>query len=489
MKTILTLLFSCLFIIQTAFGQVVTMDEAGLETLITHDSIQITTLREAVENRVILYEYNPLASQAAFWYVTVYRGNGDVINLDITQACDYPTPSHSHYGETRQIMMEVGRLHPGDVIEYEIHEKRLHAPSQAEYQSLSKAWTLHEDGSQEYRYTQELKIQKHSPLNNPYGESHIIYNPDYQEVKIHAAYTKRKNGKIIHVPETSFVEILPAYASKAPAYNQLRERIIQYSSMEDGATIYLDYSILTKPNYYPALDINESLQAALPVKAYDISITVPSDYPLSWQLLGNDNAPASEITADGKKIIHWSLPDTEGISQLVASSYGSTEEALRTLFQQFQESGHFESDTFGAYITEDASTEEEKAAIILNHVVNNLDYCPIPPRDTGYAIRDVDLALRTAYGTLAEKTWLLCVLLNAADIAAEVVAVFPSHLNPEACGLSAIQDLLVKATIEGEERYLSAIRLRPAQINDDTSDRVVSIGDVKKSQKIHDLRH
>ena len=58
-----------------------------------------------------------------------------------------------------------------------------------------------------------------------------------------------------------------------------------------------------------------------------------------------------------------------------------------------------------------------------------MGYCAIPLACTGYSIRDVDTALRSAYGTLAEKTQLLNVLLNAVGIQSEVVAVYPGNLD------------------------------------------------------------
>ena len=46
-----------------------------------------------------------------------------MINLDVTQACDYAAPARAIYWGARQIMLEVGRLQPGDIVEYEIAKK------------------------------------------------------------------------------------------------------------------------------------------------------------------------------------------------------------------------------------------------------------------------------------------------------------------------------------------------------------------------------
>ena len=44
------------------------------------------------------------------------------------------------------------------------------AASEAEYGKVSKAWTLHADGSQEYRSSMELTLFTHTAMNSTYGE-------------------------------------------------------------------------------------------------------------------------------------------------------------------------------------------------------------------------------------------------------------------------------------------------------------------------------
>lgn len=347
------------------------------------------------------------------------------------------------------------------------------AAPEAEYGKISKAWTLRADGSQEYRSSMELTLFTHTAMNSTYGESFIIYNPDFQTLKIHASYTKQKDGTIVKSPDNAFVEVLPSFAADAPAYNSLKEMVVVHTGLELGATIYLDYSIITKPGHYPALDINERLQETSPVKECKVSISVPEDHPLAWQLIGSD-AKATQVTRDGAKEVSWTLrnlpassreaflpQNQDEVPRLIASSYTSNEEALSTLNKRFSASVSYESETFGPYLTEKATSDEEKVNIIQNHVVNNLGYCAIPLSCSGYSIRDVDTALRSAYGTLAEKAQLLNVLLNAAGIPSEVVAVYPGNLDINACGLSTVKDLAVKATVAGKAKYLSAISLAP----------------------------
>ena len=118
-------------------------------------------------------------------------------------------------------------------------------PSEAEFRKLAETWTLHQDGSQEYRYYKELTLFTHTAMNSTYGQTFITYNPDFQELKIHSAYVKQKDGTTIQTPDNAFVEVLPAGAADAPAYNRLKAMVIVHTGLELGATIYLDYSVIS----------------------------------------------------------------------------------------------------------------------------------------------------------------------------------------------------------------------------------------------------
>ena len=66
------------------------------------------------------------------------------------------------------------------------------AASEAEFGKLSKAYTLHADGSQEMRVQKELTLFTHAAMNRVYGESFIIYNPEYQKLEINDYYNRQK---------------------------------------------------------------------------------------------------------------------------------------------------------------------------------------------------------------------------------------------------------------------------------------------------------
>lgn len=173
-------------------------------------------------------------------------------------------------------------------------------------QEISKDLTLNADGSQEFRYDMELTLFTHTAMNGTYGESFIVYNPQYQELKINSSYTKQKDGTIIKTPDNAFVEVLPRNAADAPAYNHLKEMVVVHTGLELGATIYLDYTVTSKPGYLPEVDIFEELLQSSPVKEYTLTIVTPEVKELAYTLTNNP-AKASVKRSGGTCTTSWAL--------------------------------------------------------------------------------------------------------------------------------------------------------------------------------------
>ena len=89
-------------------------------------------------------------------------------------------------------------------------------------------------------------------MNSLYGETFIVYDPAYQQLKINESYTRQVDGTIVTTPANAFVEVLPSAAANAPAYNGLKEMVVVHTGLELGATIYLDYTVTTDAGALPA---------------------------------------------------------------------------------------------------------------------------------------------------------------------------------------------------------------------------------------------
>lgn len=100
----------------------VTVQETGQGTFTITKAVRINSQKGAVANRILKYDYDPLTAKAVFKKVTVYHADGTTEQIN-TRTYDYAAPARAIYWGARQIMLEIGALKPGDVIEYQIEKK------------------------------------------------------------------------------------------------------------------------------------------------------------------------------------------------------------------------------------------------------------------------------------------------------------------------------------------------------------------------------
>ena len=351
--------------------------------------------------------------------------------------------------------------------------------SEAEYKKLAKTWTLNADGSQEFRYDMELTLFTHTAMNGTYGESFIVYNPQYQELKINSSYTKQKDGTIIKTPDNAFVEVLPRNAADAPAYNHLKEMVVVHTGLELGATIYLDYTVTSKPGYLPEVDIFEELLQSSPVKEYTLTIVIPEAKELAYTLTNNP-AKASVKRSGGTCTTSWTLRNLPASSRapfvyvkngdvpfLAATTYASEGEALATLLKQFNPSGDPQLTTLAESLTEGEKKDEDKLEAILEYTTNHIANNGLTLDQTGYRLRPADAVMSTAYGTEVEKANLLAGLWEGAGFKAEPMATYQAYAD-KGLALKAVDQLFVSCMVNGELYLFSTSSThRPQTVNFD----------------------
>lgn len=359
------------------------------------------------------------------------------------------------------------------------------AASEAEFGKLHKTYTLHTDGSQEMRVQKELTLFTHTAMNRLYGESFIVYNPEFQELKIHESYTRQKDGNIVKTPENAFVEVLPSAAADAPAYNGLKEMVVVHTGLELGATIYLDYSVITRPGYLPELDVCEQIEELTPIREYVLSVSVPENKPLHYELLSGKTVPVVK-TAGGVKTVTWALKNVQprpnmiqvslpagNVQAIVASTYASKADALKVIKRQF-ESNDKEVSELAKKLTDNAQSPEQKMKQLTAYV-QGLGNCRLSLSQTGYRLRPAAEVIRSAYGTEAEKAALLAALQQASGIQAEVKAVFPKTEDKDAAGLAAVSRLFVTDNaIADMQDFVSVVNMDAQPVVLETVSHVIS---------------
>lgn len=318
------------------------------------------------------------------------------------------------------------------------------AESEAEFRKLSKTYTLRADGSQELRVQKELTLFTHAAMNGLYGETFIVYDPEFQELTIHESYTRQKDGTVIKTPSNALVEVLPSYAANAPAYNHLKEMVVVHTGLELGATIYLDYSIVSKAGYLPELDVCCPVKELSPVKEFIFRLNVPAGKSVRYELL---NASAKPVIAQGNgmKSFIWTLKDVAprpyaypsgrgnlGLVQavasgmmpvFVASTWPGYTEAVKYLQKQFAVGNTSVVEGKVAELTQGLEGNPQAMRnAIANYMARlyQLGHCNVSLQDAGYRLRPASEVITSAYGTQAELVNLDVTLQRAAGLEAEV---------------------------------------------------------------------
>lgn len=318
------------------------------------------------------------------------------------------------------------------------------AESEAEFRKLSKTYTLRADGSQELRVQKELTLFTHAAMNGLYGETFIVYDPEFQELTIHESYTRQKDGTVIKTPSNALVEVLPSSAANAPAYNHLKEMVVVHTGLELGATIYLDYSIVSKAGYLPELDVCCPVKELSPVKEFIFRLNVPAEKSVRYELL---NASAKPVIAQGNgmKSFIWTLKDVAprpyaypsgrgnlGLVQaiasgmmpvFVASTWPGYTEAVKYLQKQFAVGNTSVVEGKVAELTQGLEGNPQAMRnAIANYMAGlyQLGHCNVSLQDAGYRLRPASEVITSAYGTQAELVNLDVTLQRAAGLEAEV---------------------------------------------------------------------
>lgn len=318
------------------------------------------------------------------------------------------------------------------------------AESEAEFRKLSKTYTLRADGSQELRVQKELTLFTHAAMNGLYGETFIVYDPEFQELTIHESYTRQKDGTVIKTPSNALVEVLPSSAANAPAYNHLKEMVVVHTGLELGATIYLDYSIVSKAGYLPELDVCCPVKELSPVKEFIFRLNVPAGKSVRYELL---NASAKPVIAQGNgmKSFIWTLKDVAprpyaypsgrgnlGLVQavasgmmpvFVASTWPGYTEAVKYLQEQFAVGNTSVVEGKVAELTQGLEGNPQAMRnAIANYMAGlyQLGHCNVSLQDAGYRLRPASEVITSAYGTQAELVNLDVTLQRAAGLEAEV---------------------------------------------------------------------
>lgn len=318
----------------------------------------------------------------------------------------------------------------------------------AVYDAIVREYMLNPDGSTVFREYKKVKLLTHASFNRFYGETFIVYNPRYQDLKINESYTIMADGSRIDNPPNAFNPVLPRNASGSAAFNHLREMVVTHTATEIGATLVLDYSLITKKEFFPWLIGNELLDMSSPVRELEVRIIVPKGVTLKYKLWNNDTRPVKGM--DGKNQVYvWKFSNTSALSkeQLLPRDYAS---AARLVFSTAPDlvsqarwvarQASFDYKLPEATrklvdkILSENTSELKQIAALQKEVVQNMVYDRVEPRFLAFGIRTPTEVFLSNGGSQLEKNVLLAAMLRHAGFDATPVLtgnadLFDSHAS------------------------------------------------------------
>lgn len=342
----------------------------------------------------------------------------------------------------------------------------------AEYLKILKEYTLNADGSIDYHYYKEVKLLSHYSFHRLYGETFIVYNTDFQTLKINSAYTIMADGKKIITPDNAFNKVLPRFSTNAPTYNNIREMVVTHTGLEVGTTIYLDYTINSESGYYPELMADDLLYESSPVKELIIKVNIPENKTLNFELLNIDGDPLV-VTEKDKIVYTWtfnSLPanskdyyqekDHLSSPRLIFSTSKDLKKAYDFFVNQpaFDLNTNESMDAAVAVIIKENSNQLSITLELQKLVCNDMSNINVPLNHTGFKCRTAIETWNSNKGTKLEKALLLSALLQKANLKSEVVAIIPDAFYNENIGnILGFDDFMLRINLEKQGQvYLSA---------------------------------
>lgn len=305
----------------------------------------------------------------------------------------------------------------------------------AEYQKLVKEYILQKDGSWDFHYHKEIKLLTYFSFHRLFGETFIVYNPEYQQLKINEAFTVMADGKKVPVPANAFNEVLPGFAAGIPAYNHLREMVVTHTGTEIGSVITLDYTIHSANNFLPFFFGMEEVGESVPVKDLRIIVRVPDEILMKDKITNSRMSPEI-IELAGQRSITWSFRDVPALPKTANQDPGnkmviffSTAKDMTWAFFSFVNQEAFKSNP-GPEITrrvesaiKDKKNDLDKILALQAVVIDELKPADIPLQYSGYKVRTPAEVWKSANATTLERAILLSDMLKIARINAYPVAI------------------------------------------------------------------
>jgi len=304
-------------------------------------------------------------------------------------------------------------------------------------------YTLQDDGSIIHRVEKQLKVLTLYSFHRAFGETFIVHDPRYEELKINLAVTTMADGKVVECTENAKNLILPGACENSAAYLHLREMVVTHFGLEIGSVIHVDYEVKTKAGYVPYLMGREIFGSTMhPIEKKIVVVNVPESVELKFQLLNCDKAETDVFSGNGFKKYVWNFSNLPQIPPeasaqdladyvpcLVFSTCPTWKDAAASLNQRITDASWLDevSEAKVNHIKGKASNHMELARMINRFVVEEVANVNLDPQSLGYNIQQAKDVFKNNAGCSLDKGVLLVKMLRTAGFQAEPVFVSRSR--------------------------------------------------------------
>ncbi|OFX84295.1 MAG: hypothetical protein A2W99_00815 [Bacteroidetes bacterium GWF2_33_16] len=315
----------------------------------------------------------------------------------------------------------------------------------AVFKSIKKEYQLNIDGSVNYQYQHKLKYITHYSFNRAFGESFIIYDPRFQQLKINKAETKMVDGQLIASPENAFNEVLPRFAAGAPAFNHLREMVVTHTGLELGCVVDFDYELNSNAGYLPYLNDNIIIQQTTPIEKMEILVKVPEGKVLNYKLLNSDVKPTIS-SKNGFTSYSWKFKNIEAYANesnqpndnsFLPRLIFSTTDIKEAVSSTINNADLNLTDEIKSFVQKRVSDKKKGIQYIkeLQQIVGNeINTFNIPFEFTGYSIRPLAEVWSSNGATSIEKIILFNELAKFLGLESKLIFSFPTQTYDPAIG-------------------------------------------------------
>ena len=359
-------------------------------------------------------------------------------------------------------------------------KERTYPDADAVYLNLTKTFVLNKDGSIENSVEKRQKLFTYRSFQSLYGETRIVYNPEFQKLVVNEAYTTNAGNQTIKTPENGYNEVMPPFCQDSKVFSHLREMVVSHTGLERNAVINCSYKVTSTSGKIPFLMGIEELQADCPIENLTIVVKVPQKKKLHYKLLNLTSEPTFDQGKDYDTYT-WNFKDLPQLHKEIRSAsvcediptlLFTTQEDISTAINWVFKPGSSPNSINNAikkYVDnaiKDKKSLQEKALAIQQIVVNELKSLHIPAPLVAFHARPEDEVWNSNSGTVLEKALLLSYLLRSEGLNADVCLNIPEDLVEEQLPFLLASEPIVKIDYaNGEIMLLTSDRLNTGNLD------------------------